>query len=102
VNIKQREGSENSPHQTVKEYIKNSWPFKPIELEKIDKAPEYKVVLTYHNEDLYPAVAFRLGDQWFAETEGPEDTTDGREGRKYVELYRTPTHFCHLPEVIFE
>lgn len=91
-----------SPHQTVKEYIKNSWPFSPIELEKIDKAPEFKVVLTYHHEDLYPAVAFRMGDQWFAETEGPEDTIDGREGRKYVELYRKPTHWCNLPEVIFK
>jgi hypothetical protein len=86
----------------IKEYTKNSWPFSPIELEKIDKAPEFKVVLTYHHEDLYPAVAFRIGDQWFAETEGPEDTTDGREGRKYVALYRKPTHFCYLPKVVFK
>jgi hypothetical protein len=73
-----------------------------VELDKIEAAPEYKVVLTYHHEDLYPAVAFRMGDKWFAETEGPEDTTDGREGRKYIELYRKPTHYCHLPEVVFK
>ena len=68
--------------------------------QSIQTAPEFKAVLTQHTDDLYPVVAFKMGDgsneYWFRETEGPEDTFDKREG-KYELLYRRPTHWMPLP-----
>jgi len=63
----------------------------------IETAPEHVTVLTQHVDDLYPVPAFRSGDAWLLEREGPEDTDDKRPG-KYSELYRTPTHWMPLPE----
>ena len=56
---------------------------------------EMVVVLTQHIDDLYPAVAYRYGDNhWLREREGPEDIVlSGRD----EELYRPPTHWMSLP-----
>lgn len=60
--------------------------------------------MTQHVDDLYPVPAFRLSGgphtpdtYWLRETEGPEDTFDGRKG-KCEFLYRPPTHWQPLPE----
>jgi hypothetical protein len=63
----------------------------------VETAPEFKAVLAFHADDLYPVVAYRIGEEWFGETEGPEDLFYGR-GR-HEKLYRTPTHWMPLPEV---
>ena len=55
---------------------------------------EYKTVLVQHKNDLYPVSAFRMGNTWFLETEGPEDIWF--EGR-LRQLYRNPTHWMPLP-----
>lgn len=63
------------------------------------KPEEFKVVLTQHQNDLYPVAAFYLYDGgkmiWMREIEGPEDLV--RTG-KYEELYQIPTHWMSLPE----
>lgn len=69
----------------------------------IETAPECESVLVIHIDDLYPTVAFRVFEEatgksiWFRETEGPEDTNDGRP-HKHTELYRPPTHWRYLDQ----
>jgi len=62
----------------------------------IETAPSAETVLTFHKDDIYPAVAFQIGGFWMLEQEGPEDTYDRRPG-KHKALYRTPTHWMPLP-----
>ncbi len=68
-----------------------------VEWINIDDAlpKEMVVVLTQHIDDLYPAVAYRYGDnRWLRKREGPEDIVlSGRD----EELYRPPTHLMPLP-----
>ena len=52
------------------------------------------VVLTIHEDDLYPQCAFHMG-VWMRQTEGPEDMHGPG---KWEPLYRTPTHWMPLPE----
>jgi hypothetical protein len=69
----------------------------------IETAPrDCKTVLTIHEDDLYPVPAFCVvahdGEEaWLLETEGPEDTEDGRPD-KFRPLYRTPTHWMPIPD----
>ena len=69
-----------------------------------DNPKDCVVVLTQHVDDLFPVAAFRVRqgrrELWFRETEGPEDTFDGRRGKMEI-LYRAPTHFQELPESPF-
>lgn len=63
-----------------------------------DEMPKgYVAVLTLHEDDLYPVVAWWMNDDWilwFRETEGPEDVImNGR----LDQLYRPPTHWMPLP-----
>lgn len=58
-------------------------------------APEHITVLTQHVDDLYPVPAYRIGDEWRRETEGPEDSFYGAE--RHCPLYRKPTHWMLLP-----
>ena len=61
------------------------------------KLPEnFKPVLTMHEEDLYPVCAFRTGDSWVREVEGPEDIFEPYSGKGGV-LYRPPTHWMEIP-----
>ena len=68
----------------------------------IETAPkEGEAILTLHVDDLYPTVAFCVIDKdghecWLRETEGPEDTYDGREGARHQPLYRRPTGWMSL------
>lgn len=64
------------------------------EWQPIETAEEFKTVLTQHVDDLCPVPAFRCGNYWFADTEGPEDISIP--GRHRL-LYRTPTHWKYLP-----
>lgn len=72
------------------------------EWQPIETAPkEGECVLTQHEDDLYPAVAFCVIDKdgkeyWCHELEGPEDDCD-RPGR-FEPLYRRPTHWMPLPD----
>ena len=60
----------------------------------ISTAREFESVLTLHRDDLFPTVAFRVGDIWMREVEGPEDDVD-RPGMLDV-LYQTPTWWMSL------
>lgn len=55
------------------------------------------VILTIHEEDLYPVSAYCLPDStvWRREVEGPEDCIDCP--GKHDILYRDPTHWMPLP-----
>ena len=67
----------------------------------VENVPEFKTVLTQHEDDLYPVPAYKIGDTalnvdvWLRETEGPEDAFYG--GGRNEPLYRTPTHWMPLP-----
>jgi len=61
----------------------------------ISTAREHHAVLTQHRDDLFPVAAYRIGDEWRREVEGPEDVAD-RPGANEL-LYRTPTHWQPLP-----
>lgn len=65
----------------------------------IETAPEpFRVVLTQHEDDLYPVAAYRLPEGiWLRETEGPEDVYVPGNGR-HGDLFRRPTHWMPLPE----
>jgi hypothetical protein len=65
--------------------------------QSIETAPECETVLTQHVDDLYPVAAFRCGDYWGRQCEGPEDSDDGTPG-KWRPLLRPPTHWMPLPE----
>jgi len=60
---------------------------------------EFEVVLTMHENDLYPVCAYLYDKDrliWCRETEGPED--EYITGKNRV-LYRPPTHFMYLNEL---
>jgi len=78
-----------SPHETKEGFISVN-----------DDLPnEFEVVLTMHEEDLYPVCAYLYDKDrliWCRETEGPEyEYTTG----KHRVLYRPPTHFMYLNEL---
>jgi len=64
-----------------------------------EKLPEqFVVVLTIHEDDLYPVPAYLYDiseNIWVRETEGPEDKII--EGR-YRQLFQPPTHWMPLPK----
>jgi hypothetical protein len=70
----------------------------------IETAPkDCQAILTIHESDLYPVVAFCALDAdgaecWMRETEGPEDDFDALAGVKFSALYRRPTHWMPLPD----
>jgi len=66
-----------------------------IELYKSGELRECEVLLTQHEDDLYPVGAYLMGDVWFRAIEGPEDTH--RDGMNEA-IYRTPTHWMVMPE----
>lgn len=63
----------------------------------VETAPEFTTVLTQHVDDLFPVAAFRVGEGWHLEREGPEDSDEGTPG-KWASLLRNPTHWQPLPE----
>lgn len=69
----------------------------------IETAPkDCETILTIHEKDLYPVVAFcvvdETGEHWMRETEGPEDDVDALPpGIRFSSLYRRPTHWMPLP-----
>lgn len=67
-----------------------------MEWQPIETAQEFKTYLTQHVDDLYPVPAYRIGNDWLRETEGPEDYFYGAE--RHSKLYRCPTHYMPLPE----
>jgi len=71
-----------------------------ISIDENEKLPEeFKVVQTYHVDDLYPVNAYLYDKKqniWIRETEGPEDIViNGRN----EQLYRPPTYWQPLPDL---
>ena len=64
--------------------------------QQISTAREFETVLTQHKDDLFPVAAFRVGNMWLREVEGPEDECD-RPGALQP-LYQPPTHWMLLPD----
>lgn len=79
----------------IQRHLSESQEWQPIE-----SAPEYKTILTIHQDDLYPVSAFNFwqdGKQyWMRIIEGPEDIIRPEQG-DHKELLRPPTHWMPLP-----
>jgi len=65
----------------------------------IETAPNNKVVLVQHCDDLFPDVAYQIPGEkyWLYDGGGPEDVIDPG-GHKHFLLPREPTHWMPLPD----
>ena len=59
--------------------------------------PQFEVVLTTHEDDLYPVCAYRTDAKWRRLADGPEDVIVEGSGAHGL-LFRTPTHWQPIPE----